>query len=75
MSTKRKQLDFKLRKLYWLIGRKSQLPLQNKLLVYTAILKPIWTYGVQLCGSGELKVGIYVKHNTIYCSCKLSTKP
>jgi hypothetical protein len=49
--TKRKQLDLKLRKLYWIIGRKSQLSLGNKLLVYKAILNPIWTYGVQLWGS------------------------
>jgi len=43
IPTKRKQLDLKLRKLYWIIGRKSQLSLDNKLLVYKAILKPIWT--------------------------------
>jgi len=48
ISTKRKQLDLKLRKLYWIIGQKSQLSLENKLLVYKAFLKPIWTYGVQL---------------------------
>ena len=41
-------MDLKLRKLYWITGRKSQLSLENKLLVYKAILKPIWTYGVQL---------------------------
>jgi len=29
------------------------LSLQNKLLVYKAILKPIWTYGVQLWGSAS----------------------
>jgi hypothetical protein len=50
VSTKRKQLYLKLRKLYRIIGRKSQLSLENKLLVYKAILKPIWTYGVQLWG-------------------------
>ena len=33
-STKRKQPDLKLRKLYWIIGLKSQLSLENKLLVY-----------------------------------------
>jgi hypothetical protein len=53
ISSKRKQLDIKLRKLYWIIGRKSHLSLQNKLLVYKAILKPIWTYGVQLWGSAS----------------------
>jgi hypothetical protein len=39
--------------LYWIIGRKSQLSLENKLFVYKAILKPIWTYGVQLWGSAS----------------------
>jgi hypothetical protein len=53
ISTKRKQLDLKLRKLNWIMGRKSQLSLENKLLVYKAILQPIWTYGVQLWGSAS----------------------
>src|SRR5580765_7654605 len=48
---KRKALDLKLRKLYWLICRKSQLSLQNKLLLYKSILKPIWSYGIQFWGT------------------------
>jgi len=44
ISAKRRQL----RKLYWIVGRKSQLSLLHKLLVYKANLKPIWTYDVQL---------------------------
>ena len=53
ISTQRKQLDPKLHKLYWIIGSKSQLSLENKLLVCKAILKPIWTDGVQLWGSAS----------------------
>jgi len=53
ITTKRKHLDLQLRKLYWILGRKSQLSLENKLLVYKAILKPIWTYGVQLWGTAS----------------------
>ena len=34
----------------WLIGRKSNLSTHNKLLLYKAIIKPIWTYGIQLWG-------------------------
>jgi hypothetical protein len=34
----------------WLLGRKSKLPTSNKLLMYKTILKPIWTYGIQLWG-------------------------
>jgi hypothetical protein len=53
ITTKRKQLDLQLRKLYWILGRKSHLSLEKKLLVYKAILKPIWTYGVQLWGTAS----------------------
>ena len=42
ITTKWKQLDLKLRNLYRIIGRKSQLSLENKLLVYKVILKPVW---------------------------------
>jgi len=48
ITTKQKQLDLKLRNLYWIIGLKSQLSLENKLQVYKVILKPAWTYGIQL---------------------------
>jgi hypothetical protein len=48
--TKRKQLGMKLRRMYWIIGRKSQLSLENKLLIYKTILKPIWKYGIPIWG-------------------------
>ena len=63
ITTKRKQLDLKLGKLYWFIGRKSQLSLENKLLVYKAILKYIDKW---ICTS----------NTTIFIGvCRLSTKP
>jgi hypothetical protein len=37
--------------MYWLFGRKSLLSLSNKILLYKTILKPIWTYGLQLWGT------------------------
>ena len=53
ISTERRHLDLQLRKLYWIIGRKSQLSVGNKLLLYKSILKPIWTYGIQLWGTAS----------------------
>jgi len=53
ITTKRKQLDLKLRKLYWIFVRNSQLSLANKLLLHKAILKPVWTHGVQLWESAS----------------------
>jgi hypothetical protein len=49
--TKWKQLGLTLTKMYWLLGRSSRLSLPNKLLLYKSILKPIWTYGIQLWGT------------------------
>jgi hypothetical protein len=36
-----------------IIGRKSKLSLENKLLIYKTILKPIWTYGIPLWGTSS----------------------
>ena len=51
--SKRKQLDIICRKLYWLFGRKSKLSLNNKILIYKVIIKPIWTYGIQIWGASS----------------------
>jgi len=47
---KRKQVKLKVKGLYWLIGRKSPLSLENKLFLYKTIIKPIWTYGIEIWG-------------------------
>lgn len=48
IKAKKTELNLKTQQLYWLIGRKSRLKLEYKLLLYKAILKPIWHYGCQL---------------------------
>jgi hypothetical protein len=39
--------------MYWLLNRKSKLSLENKLIIYKHILKPIWTYGIELWGCSK----------------------
>ena len=51
--TKRKQLGLQFHRMYWIIGRKSKLPLETKLLIHKTILKPIWTYGIPLWGTAN----------------------
>ena len=46
--SKRKQLGIKLRTMIWLLGSASKLSLENKILIYIAMIKPVWTYGIQL---------------------------
>ena len=48
ITKKRKQLDLKTREINWLIGKNSPLSLENKILIYKTVLKPIWTYGIAL---------------------------
>lgn len=47
---KKIQIKEKMRKLYWLVGPFSELTIENKRLLYVAIIKPIWIYGIQLWG-------------------------
>ncbi|VVC37620.1 Hypothetical protein CINCED_3A003504 [Cinara cedri] len=37
-------------KLFWLVGRHSDLDLSSKRLLYISIVKAIWIYGIQLWG-------------------------
>ena len=38
---KREHIDAKVKELYWPLGRKSQLNLENKILIYSAVIKPL----------------------------------
>lgn len=53
ITAKKTQINLKLKQMQWLLGRKSKLATENKILLYKSILKPIWTYGVQLWGCAK----------------------
>jgi hypothetical protein len=36
-----------LTKMHWILGQKWELSTSNKIILYKAILKPVWTYGTQ----------------------------
>jgi hypothetical protein len=38
---KRKQIDLTIKQMNWLIGRKSKLAVENKIMIYKAIIIPI----------------------------------
>jgi hypothetical protein len=50
IAKKRKQINLKIKEIYWLIERKFNLSIENKVLIYKAIIKPIWSYGIELWG-------------------------
>ena len=49
ITDKLKQVRDKLKKFYWLIGRRSNLSTQ----LYKTVIKPVWTYGIQLWGTAS----------------------
>jgi hypothetical protein len=50
LRKKRDELNIKFRKTYWLLGRNSELSIQNKIISYKQVICPVWSYGIQLWG-------------------------
>jgi hypothetical protein len=36
--------------MYWLLGRNSELSVHNKIILYKQVIRPVWSYGIQLWG-------------------------
>jgi hypothetical protein len=47
-KAKRRQLELKLKDMYWLMNKESKLSVENKLTIYKIIFKPVSAYGVEL---------------------------
>jgi hypothetical protein len=51
IARKRKQSDLKTKEINWLKGKKkSHLSIENKLHIYKEVIKPIWSYGIEVWG-------------------------
>jgi hypothetical protein len=48
IAKKRKDINLKIKEINWLRGRKFRLSIENKVLIYKAIIKPICSYGIEL---------------------------
>lgn len=48
---KRDEINLRYIGVNWLLGQNSKLSIDNELLIYKTILKPIWTYGIHLWDS------------------------
>jgi hypothetical protein len=50
IAKKRKQVNITIKQLNWLLGRKSNIEVENKILIYKTIIIRIWTYSLELWG-------------------------
>lgn len=56
-SKKGEELNIRLANLDWLVGRSSRVTLENKTLIYKTIIKPIWTYDIELsAGNSNVEI-------------------
>lgn len=53
LHKKKEQIKLTFNKMYWLLNKKSKLSLSTKIAVYKSIIRPIWTYGIQLWGAAK----------------------
>lgn len=53
IESKSTHIKLKTIQLLWLLNHNSTLKLDYKVLIYKAIIKPIWTYGIQLWGTAS----------------------
>jgi hypothetical protein len=63
VAGKRQQISLKTKEIIWLIGKKSHLSIENKLLIYKVVNKPIWSYGMELWGCAS-KSNIVIMQRT-----------
>jgi hypothetical protein len=50
IKKKRDELNINSKKMYWLLGRNSELSVHNKLTLYKQVIRPVCSYGIQLWG-------------------------
>jgi hypothetical protein len=50
IKKKRDELNIKFMKMYWLLGRNSELSVHNKLTLYKQVIRAVWSYDIQLWG-------------------------
>lgn len=62
VKKKRQELDIKLKNMQWLMGSRSALTIENKLLIYKQILRPVWSYGAQLWGCASQSTKNEIQH-------------
>lgn len=53
IEDKKKQVSLTIIKYDWLVGRRSSLSLENKILIYKTIIRPMWAYCCTLWGAAS----------------------
>jgi hypothetical protein len=67
IKKKRDELNIKFRKMYWLLGRNSELSIYNKRILYKQVLRPVWSYGLGYASDSNIQVIQRFQNNVLKC--------
>jgi hypothetical protein len=74
IKPRRKQLNLKAKQMHWLLGTRSTLSTESKLLLYKAVLKPIWNNGMDsLQFQNQNSTALSIQDSPIHTECTLGT--
>jgi uncharacterized protein YeeX (DUF496 family) len=58
------------RKIYWLLGRNSELSVHNKLTLYKQVIRPVWSYIIELWGcASESNIQVIQRYQNKVLKC------
>jgi uncharacterized protein YeeX (DUF496 family) len=64
------ELNITFRKIYWLLGRNPELSIHNKLTLYKQVIRPVWSYGIQLWGcASEFNIQVIQRYQNKVLKC------
>jgi hypothetical protein len=70
IKEKRDELNIKFRKMYCLLWRNSELSVHNKLTLYKQVIRPDWSYGIQLWGCvSDSNIQVIQRYQTKVLKC------
>jgi hypothetical protein len=74
IKRKRDELNVKFRKIYWFLGRNSNLSVHNKLTSYKQVIRPVWSYSIQLwdCAS-DSNIQVIQRYQNKVLKCIVNT--
>jgi uncharacterized protein YeeX (DUF496 family) len=56
--------------MYWFLGRNSELSVHNKLTLYKQVIRPVWSYGIQLWGcASEFNIQVIQRYQNKVLKC------
>jgi hypothetical protein len=74
IKKRRDELNIKFRKMYWLLGRNSELSVHNKIILYKQVIRSVWSYGIQLWGcASDSNIQVIQRYQNKVLKCIVNT--